>query len=115
MIQQLADVFAMLQQLADMGYGKAFFPLASIYQGGQGISHNIEKADYYSRLAFDWCSANQALNDPEIWRDLGSMYYHGHGVEQDDEQAVFWFRKAAEQGNADAQYYLGWIYNVDVE
>ena len=110
MIQQLADVFTVFQQLADTSYGKAYFPLASIYQGGQGISQNIEKADYYSRLAFDWCFANQALNDPEIWTDLGSMYYYGDGVEQDYKQAAFWFCKAAEQGNADAQLYLGRMY-----
>ena len=35
------------------------------------------------------------------------MYDNGRGVEQDDEQAVFWYRKAAEQGDATAQCYLG--------
>ncbi|KOR28138.1 hypothetical protein TI04_11700, partial [Achromatium sp. WMS2] len=32
------------------------------------------------------------------------------GVEQDDTQAVAWYRKAAAQGNAYAQYSLGWMY-----
>ena len=59
-------------------------------RGGQGISKNIEKARYYERLALDWCFANQGMDDPEIWRDLGRMYKIGRGVEQDDEQAVFW-------------------------
>ena len=103
MIQQLADVFTVFQKLADTGYGKVYFPLASIYRGGQGMSQNIEKAHYYSRLAFDWCSANQALKDPEIWSDLGCMYQSGWSVEQSYEQAVFWYRKAAEQGHAAAQ------------
>ena len=31
----------------------------------------------------------------------------GRGVEQNDEQAVFWYRKAAEQGDATAQFNLG--------
>ena len=31
---------------------------------------------------------------------LGHMYYYGEGVPQDDRQAVFWYRKAAEQGHA---------------
>jgi len=30
--------------------------------------------------------------------NLGWMYQIGRGLEQDDEQAVFWYRKAAEQG-----------------
>ena len=113
MIQQLADVFTTFQQLADTGYGKAYFPLASIYQGGQGISQkieNIEKAYAYSCLAFDWSFANQALNDPDIWRDLGCMHHSGRGIERNDKQALIWFHKAAEQDHADAQYYLGWLY-----
>ena len=33
------------------------------------------------------------------------------GVEQDDTQTVFSYRKAAEQGDADAQNVLGWMYD----
>ncbi len=35
------------------------------------------------------------------------MYYNGRGVMQDYYQALKWFRKAAEQGEARAQKYLG--------
>ena len=42
--------------------------------------------------------------------DLGRMYKDDKGVEQDDRQAVKWYRKAAEQGNADAQKALGRMY-----
>ena len=37
------------------------------------------------------------------------MYYHGHGLKQDYAQSVKWHRKAAEQGHADAQFYLGYM------
>jgi TPR repeat protein len=37
-------------------------------------------------------------------------YDQGLGVSQNDAQAVKWYRKAAKQGNADAQYNLGWMY-----
>ena len=37
---------------------------------------------------------------------LGVMYYNGHGIAQDYEQAVYWYRLAAEQGNVNAQYYF---------
>ncbi|NOT11054.1 MAG: sel1 repeat family protein [Methylococcaceae bacterium] len=111
-IQQLAGIFAEFQQLADQGYGKAYFPLSFIYQGGQGTSKNSEKAGYYYRLAFDWCFANQALNDPELWNDLGRIYRNGRGVlTPDNEQYVFWCSKAAEHGNGDAQTTLGWFYD----
>ena len=38
------------------------------------------------------------------------MYANGRGVPQDYKQAVKWYTKAAEQGNAKAQYNLGVMY-----
>ena len=35
------------------------------------------------------------------------IYAKGRGVTQDDREAVIWYRKAADQGDADAQYNLG--------
>ena len=35
------------------------------------------------------------------------MYAFGHGVAGDDAQAVQWYRRAAEQGLAAAQFNLG--------
>jgi hypothetical protein len=39
------------------------------------------------------------------------MYASGRGIAKDDTQAVYWFRKAAEQGHAKAQYNLGLMYD----
>ena len=41
---------------------------------------------------------------------LGYMYYEGQGVPQDYEEAVKWYRLAAEQGDAEAQCGLGEMY-----
>ena len=38
------------------------------------------------------------------------MYGNGRGVPQDHAAAMSWFRKAAEQGHAEAQYNLGVMY-----
>ncbi len=38
------------------------------------------------------------------------MYGNGQGVPQDDAEAARWYRKAAEQGLAKAQYRLGIMY-----
>ena len=38
------------------------------------------------------------------------MYANGEGVPQDAAEAVRWFRLAAEQGYASAQYNLGVMY-----
>jgi hypothetical protein len=40
----------------------------------------------------------------EAQNNLGVVYASGKGVTQDDEQAAFWFRKAADQGEAMAQF-----------
>jgi hypothetical protein len=40
------------------------------------------------------------------------MYREGKGVTRDYGQAVAWYRKAAEQGNAKAQFFLGGMYYV---
>ena len=39
------------------------------------------------------------------------MYYTGQGVRLDNDRALEWYRKAAEQGNPDAQYRLGRLYD----
>ena len=41
---------------------------------------------------------------------LGVMYANGMRVAEDDEEAVRWFRMAAEQGHASAQNSLGLMY-----
>ena len=41
---------------------------------------------------------------------LGKMYALGQGVEQDDVQAAYWYRKAAEEDLPEAQYELGNMY-----
>jgi TPR repeat protein len=38
------------------------------------------------------------------------MYFHGYGVWKNNVNAVKWYRKAAEQGNAEGQYHLGTMY-----
>ena len=38
------------------------------------------------------------------------LYRDGNGVSQDAQEAVEWYRKASEQGDAEAQYSLGLMY-----
>jgi TPR repeat protein len=42
--------------------------------------------------------------------NFGWMYEHGRGAPQEDEEAVKWYRLAADQGDADAQFILGEMY-----
>jgi serine/threonine protein kinase len=50
---------------------------------------------------------------PRLQHSLGVAYNNGWGVPQDLAKGIVWFRKAAEQGYAKAQYDLGWTYIPD--
>ena len=50
--------------------------------------------------------------DYEAQYYIGTLYYHGKGVPQDYEEAVKWYRRAANQGYAIAQFNLAILYNV---
>ena len=41
---------------------------------------------------------------------IAGMYLEGKGVQQDSEQAFYWFEKGAQQGNSQAQHNLGVFY-----
>ncbi len=43
------------------------------------------------------------------------MYFDGQGVPQNNKQAVFWWHKAAEQGNAEGQFRLGACFAEGIE
>jgi TPR repeat protein len=47
----------------------------------------------------------------EAQHRLGFCYQNGEGVEQDEAEAVKWYRKAAEQGHSQAQINLGICYD----
>jgi hypothetical protein len=49
----------------------------------------------------------------EAQNALGEMWENGRGVPQDFGEAMAWYRKAAEQGHADAQKNLGSMYYSD--
>ncbi len=48
--------------------------------------------------------------DASAQYNLGLMYDKGHGVPQDDKEALRWYRMAAEQGIPGAQVYVGNVY-----
>lgn len=108
--QAISSIFNIFQQLADEKYGKAFYPLSKLYFSKRNAEDDKEPTNCLADLAFDWCFFSQAIQDVEVWCDLGRMYDEGYGTEQNDEQAVYWFRKAAEQGDSMGQCKLGLMY-----
>ena len=49
--------------------------------------------------------------DPIAQNRLGWNYQKGIGVPQDYQKAIYWYRKAADQGHLDGQKNVGWMYH----
>ena len=65
-------------------------------------------ADYAQAYAIWWRLAKEG--DAKAQASLGFMYYSGKGVRRDDEQSLYWFRRAADAGQPTAQFFLGMHY-----
>ena len=67
----------------------------------QDLANSTDLAEV-RRAAEDGDAAAQA--------ELGDVYWHGGGVDQDYREAISWYRRAAEQGNVGGQLGLGTAY-----
>jgi len=55
---------------------------------------------------------NKAIaGDPVFQHRVGECYRWGTGIEQNQEEAVKWFKLAAGQGHSDAQFHLGYAFH----
>lgn len=106
-------------QAADQGDAEGQYNLGLLYEIGNGVVRNFEEAMKWFRKAAEKNYAKAQIR-------LGLMYYYGEvpGAEEwwsedidffgpeteDAKEAIKWFRKAAQQGDADGQCYLGNMY-----
>ncbi len=51
--------------------------------------------------------------DKQAQLDLARMYRDGDGVRKNGEQAIKWYLLAADQGDTEAMFELGWLYHED--
>jgi len=68
----------------------------------------LVEADYVSAVALFRIAAQKDYDRAQY--ELGLRYFFGEGVGKDEEQAAFWCRKAAGQGDVTAQAWLGLLY-----
>jgi TPR repeat protein len=126
--------------LANSGNAQAQFVLGMMYEYGDRVPQDEDKAARLYRFAADQGLAEgrtqlgyfyqqglgvpeddqrardlfllaAAQGDSEAQFALGLMYYDGLDADQDLEAAFKWFSIAAGQGHDTAQYYLGEIYD----
>ena len=65
----------------------------------------LEKGDYVAALARYRMLAERGSATAQVF--LGWMHQLGRGVERDLEEAARWYKKAADAGSAEGQFYLG--------
>lgn len=87
----------------EAGYVGAMIWKSLLYEGGIGIPQDSAKATELMRLA--------ATSDNEDYATLGKLHYAtslylGRGVERNVDDAMKWFREAADEGDADAVEFL---------
>ncbi len=128
-----------LEELANQGDAKAQFSLGRLYDWGEEVPQDYQKAfELYSKAAeqgyiyarynlgimyydgngiskdyqkaFELYSKAAKQGFAYAQYNLGSMYYNGEYVNQDYSKAFKWYSKAAEQGDSDAQHNLGLMY-----
>ena len=87
------------------GNGRAYTDLGRMYEQGNGVDQDYDKALEFYRL-----SAEAEKPDFKGMRYAGLMYQDGIGVEQDYVEAASCFQVAAEAGDVSAAYFLGLLY-----
>ena len=138
--QDYAEAVRWCRKAAEQGDTKAQDGLAFMFYQGQGLPQRLHRScslrtarpptrvTRWPRTALDSCitrvkecrrttprlSAGTTKPPIRVTRKLNTlsanMYYYGQGVPQDDSEAAAWYRKAAEQGYAQAQPVLGYMY-----
>jgi TPR repeat protein len=113
---------------AEQDYAPSQDNLGALYANGDGVRKDIAQAMALFRKAAEQGFVNSELNlgrmydetkafaqaavwyrkaaehgDIEAANNLGSLYYNGLGVPENNQEAIFWFKKAAAAGNAMAQ------------
>ena len=114
--KDLTEAVKWSQKAAEQGIADAQYKLALAYQTGNGMKKNLSEAVKWYRKAANQghTTARNELKTAELMLNaqndnteaqykLALAYETGDGVPKDLAEALNWYRKAAEQGHAEAQ------------
>ncbi len=93
---QFEAAFREWRPLARAGNMLAQHNLAYMYQYGQGVPHDANKAIAWYRRSAEAGHVDAAFN-------LAQIFWQGQVIRRDFELAAHWYRWAAERGDAEAQ------------
>lgn len=110
----LPKAYAYYKAAADKDYVKAYIKLGEIFISKYYPFNDKDKSDKYYQKAFKFFS-KKTDHDGEACYEIGNMYKNGLGVDQDMEQAKFYFKKGAMANDKHACYEYGLICKSDLE
>lgn len=105
--------FVWAKKSAEQNYPAGLYFLAFCYETGKGCSANMGNANSLYKKAYEKAMKRANDGDPSSQFVLGKIFDYGNGgVEQNQEVAVRWYLRAAEQGYPGAQFNLGNCYQL---
>ena len=100
-LRDLPEAATWYRKAADQGNAEAQFALGQMYAKGWGVPRDVADALRWIEMA----NSVESDGPPTDW-----LTDEGYGIEQDPQQAAFWYRKAADNGHPEAQYNLARLY-----
>jgi uncharacterized protein len=120
--EDFEKAFELLGPLAEENHAEAQFLLGSLYINGQGVEKDDTKGLSWimkaARQGFDQARLGAfsiylelaGLGDASAMYNLGYMYLHGWGEEQDTDAGIGWLGSAAKNGHVRSAEVLSGIY-----
>ena len=105
-----SEAYRFLAPLAAQGDPRAQVRVANMLITARGIPRDEEEAIRLFSIALQ--PVQLSASDGKAWAqsDLGDYFHDGWVIDKDYRNAVYWYRRAAEQGYPPAQNNLGWLY-----
>lgn len=105
------EALARLQRAAEGGHGEAQYCLGLLYIKGFGVEKNFAEAE-------KWVTLSGENGFLQAQKDLALWYQYGRGrdsfrieVEPNNTKSLYWYKKAAESGDAWAMWDLARVYS----
>ena len=122
--QDFSEAAVWFREAAEEDLPFAQHHLARLLLNGQGVPQDLKQAMSWLRKAADQGDSDSQRTLASVYEDggAGTIIHESDGsarlkapegnnaIPKDFSSAVFWYRKAAEQGDSDAQSHLGQLY-----
>jgi len=99
--RDLTEATKWYRKAAGQGNAEAEFALGQMYLRGWGVPRDTADAVRWFQMA----NSVESDGPPTDWAPI-----EGYGIEKSSKQAAYWYRLAADNGHAEAQYNLAQLY-----